>query len=125
MSAGAMRAGEWPAPSQPVPLSADCQSGLAASRHHTHLSSLHDHPPAPARGHCVTESFDRLSLALADRYRIVGYESPSQFSREYVRLFGAPPVRDIARLQAQWGNAVPNFSQVFTERSGAATQGHE
>ena len=25
----------------------------------------------------------------------VGYESPSQFSREYARLFGAPPSRDI------------------------------
>lgn len=30
----------------------------------------------------------------------VGYESPSQFSREYRRLFGAPPVRDIAKLKA-------------------------
>ena len=30
----------------------------------------------------------------------VGYESPSQFSREYSRLFGAPPVRDLARLRA-------------------------
>lgn len=30
----------------------------------------------------------------------VGYESPSQFSREYSRLFGAPPMRDIARLKA-------------------------
>lgn len=29
----------------------------------------------------------------------VGYESPSQFSREYARLFGAPPVRDIARMR--------------------------
>ncbi len=29
----------------------------------------------------------------------VGYESPSQFSREYSRLFGAPPLRDIARLR--------------------------
>jgi AraC-like DNA-binding protein len=29
----------------------------------------------------------------------VGYESPSQFSREYSRLFGAPPVRDMARLR--------------------------
>jgi AraC-like DNA-binding protein len=28
----------------------------------------------------------------------VGYESPSQFSREYSRLFGAPPSRDIKRL---------------------------
>lgn len=29
----------------------------------------------------------------------VGYESPSQFSREYKRLFGAPPLRDIRNLQ--------------------------
>ena len=30
----------------------------------------------------------------------VGYESPSQFSREYSRLFGEPPVRDLARLRS-------------------------
>ncbi|ARU88243.1 AraC family transcriptional regulator [Pseudomonas sp. M30-35] len=30
----------------------------------------------------------------------VGYESPSQFSREYSRLFGAPPLRDLARLRS-------------------------
>ncbi|MEJ2686663.1 MAG: AraC family transcriptional regulator, partial [Gammaproteobacteria bacterium] len=28
----------------------------------------------------------------------VGYESPSQFSREYSRQFGAPPMRDIKNL---------------------------
>ena len=36
--------------------------------------------------------------ASAAGYR-VGYESPSQFSREYSRHFGAPPVRDLARLR--------------------------
>jgi AraC-like DNA-binding protein len=36
----------------------------------------------------------------------VGYESPSQFSREYSRLFGAPPSRDIARLKESVGTAV-------------------
>lgn len=30
----------------------------------------------------------------------VGYESPSKFSREYARLFGLPPVRDMARFKA-------------------------
>lgn len=30
----------------------------------------------------------------------VGYESPSQFSREYSRSFGAPPMRDIERLRS-------------------------
>jgi AraC-like DNA-binding protein len=29
----------------------------------------------------------------------VGYESASQFSREYLRQFGAPPVRDLRRLR--------------------------
>jgi AraC-like DNA-binding protein len=29
----------------------------------------------------------------------VGYESPSQFSREYARMFGAPPKRDMKHLQ--------------------------
>jgi AraC-like DNA-binding protein len=29
----------------------------------------------------------------------VGYESASQFSREYARLFGAPPSRDIRRMR--------------------------
>ena len=29
-----------------------------------------------------------------------GYESPSQFSREYARLFGAPPRRDVVGLRA-------------------------
>jgi AraC-like DNA-binding protein len=28
----------------------------------------------------------------------VGYESPSQFSREYSRMFGAPPICDIVGL---------------------------
>lgn len=29
----------------------------------------------------------------------VGYESASQFSREYARLFGLPPARDAARFK--------------------------
>ena len=33
----------------------------------------------------------------------VGYESPSQFSREYRRQFGAPPSRDITQLLQSTG----------------------
>lgn len=40
---------------------------------------------------------EMLDAALAAHQ--VGYESPSQFSREYGRLFGAPPRRDIAQLR--------------------------
>jgi transcriptional regulator GlxA family with amidase domain len=40
---------------------------------------------------------ERLGAATAS-FR-VGCESPSQFSREYSRLFGTPPLRDIANLR--------------------------
>ena len=36
----------------------------------------------------------------------VGYDSPSQFSREYRRLFGAPPRREVGALRA--GTLVPD-----------------
>lgn len=32
----------------------------------------------------------------------VGYESPNQFSREYARLFGLPPSKDLARATKEW-----------------------
>ena len=44
-------------------------------------------------------------LMISDAIRVeaasfqVGYESPSQFSREYARMFGAPPKRDAKQMQ--------------------------
>ena len=46
-----------------------------------------------ARKLMLTEQIDAANAAFQ-----VGYESPSQFSREYSRLFGAPPLRDIKSL---------------------------
>ena len=47
-----------------------------------------------ARRLLLAENKDATSAAFQ-----VGYESPSQFSREYSRLFGAPPLRDITSLR--------------------------
>lgn len=33
----------------------------------------------------------------------VGYESPSQFSREYAKMFGLPPIKDVKRLRETVG----------------------
>lgn len=32
----------------------------------------------------------------------VGYQSASQFNREYARMFGLPPARDVAALREKW-----------------------
>ena len=48
-----------------------------------------------ARQLMLTENTDAASTAYQ-----VGYESPSQFSREYSRMFGAPPIQDIQTLRA-------------------------
>ena len=47
-----------------------------------------------ARRLMLTERLDATTAALQ-----VGYASPSQFSREYRRVFGAPPLRDITSLR--------------------------
>ncbi|HEX7914032.1 MAG TPA: AraC family transcriptional regulator [Paraburkholderia sp.] len=49
-----------------------------------------------ARHLMLNERLDAATAAFQ-----VGYESPSQFSREYGRLFGAPPKRDIVVLRLQ------------------------
>jgi len=75
------------------------------------VSSFHDHfRRATAMTPLQYQKQLRLqtarTLMLADRLDAaeagfrVGYDSPSQFSREYRRLFGTPPVRDMGRLRA-------------------------
>ena len=48
-----------------------------------------------ARGRMLTDGLDAASAAFE-----VGYESASQFNREYSRLFGQPPMRDIRALRS-------------------------
>ena len=55
-----------------------------------------------ARRLMLNENSDAASAAFD-----VGYESPSQFSREYTRLFGAPPKRDIEGLRQKADEARP------------------
>lgn len=49
-----------------------------------------------ARRLMVNEKMDASTAGLS-----VGYESASQFSRDYRRLFGAPPWQDVVKLRSQ------------------------
>lgn len=49
-----------------------------------------------ARRQLLTDNEGAANVAIK-----VGYDSPSQFSREYRRLFGAPPAQDTSRLRRE------------------------
>ena len=79
------------------------KAGMSKSTFHHHFRSLTALSPLQfqknlrlqeARRLMLTERLDAATSAFQ-----VGYESPSQFSREYSRIFGAPPLRDMASLR--------------------------
>ncbi len=96
------RAIEWIRTSYAKPLRVEElaeMTGMAVSTFHHHFRALTSMSPVQyqkqlrlqaARGRMITEGVDAASAAFE-----VGYESPSQFSREYRRLFGQSPINDV------------------------------
>jgi AraC-like DNA-binding protein len=79
-------------------------AGMSPSSFHAHFKGVTSFSPLQyrtqlrlleARRLMVSEAMDAASAGFQ-----VGYESPSQFSRDYNRAFGMPPFRDAARLRA-------------------------
>ena len=79
------------------------QVRMSISTFHHHFRSMTALSPLQYQKQLRLQEARRLMLAermdAATAAFQVGYESPSQFSREYNRLFGAPPLRDIANLR--------------------------
>ena len=78
-------------------------AGMSVSSFHTHFKNITGLSPLQyqkslrllaARTLMTAEALDAATSA----YR-VGYESTSQFSREYARMFGNPPARDVSLLK--------------------------
>ncbi len=87
---------------------------MSESRLHHHFRQLTSMSPLQyqkwlrlneARRLMLTDHFDASSAAFH-----VGYESASQFSREYRRQFGSPPKRDIESLLHTTGHSTPVFA---------------
>lgn len=79
-------------------------AGMGLSTLHHHFRALTAMSPVQyqkqlrlqaARGRMLVDGLDAASAAFE-----VGYESATQFNREYSRLFGLPPMRDIRTLRA-------------------------
>ncbi|SEM94190.1 AraC-type DNA-binding protein [Luteibacter sp. UNCMF331Sha3.1] len=77
---------------------------LSPSAFHRQFKQVTSMTPLQYQKHLRLFEARRLMLADASSAEsaayAVGYESPSQFSREYARMFGSPPRRDVATLRA-------------------------
>ena len=79
-------------------------AGMGVSTLHHHFRALTAMSPLQyqkqlrlleARGRMLMDGLDAASAAFE-----VGYESASQFNREYSRFFGQPPMRDVKTLRS-------------------------
>ena len=77
---------------------------MSVSGFHHHFKSVTAMSPLQFQKQLRLQEARRLMLgenldASSAAYR-VGYDDASHFNREYKRLFGAPPIRDVERLRA-------------------------
>lgn len=89
-------------------------AGMGVSTLHHHFRALTAMSPVQyqkqlrlqaARGLMLLNGLDAASAAFE-----VGYESTSQFNREYSRFFGQPPIRDIRTLRAPGARPLESVS---------------
>ncbi|HVV09520.1 AraC family transcriptional regulator [Amycolatopsis sp.] len=79
-------------------------AGMSPAAFHRHFRAITAMSPLQFQKRIRLQEARSLLIARADDIagvgHLVGYDSPSQFNREYRRLFGAPPGQDAARLRA-------------------------
>jgi AraC-like DNA-binding protein len=77
-------------------------SGMSTASFHRHFKAATAMSPLQYQNMLRLRHARQMLIASGDATRAayaVGYESASQFSREYARMFGAPPARDAQRLR--------------------------
>lgn len=101
-----VRAIDWLKTNLDQPLSIErlaSLSNMSRSSLHHHFKALTAMTPLQYQKQLRLQEARRLMLTgdtdAASAAHHVGYESPSQFNREYRRMFGAPPGRDVAQLR--------------------------
>jgi AraC-like DNA-binding protein len=98
---------EYAKPLDVSKLAAD--AGMSVSALHHHFKALTETSPLQylktVRLHKARMFMAQDAMAASVAADRVGYESPSQFSREFKRLFGASPSEETQRMRAAFGVA--------------------
>jgi AraC-like DNA-binding protein len=85
-------------------------AGMSESSFHRHFRSATSMTPIQFQKQIRLQAARALLISspgeVAEIGYRVGYESPSQFSREYRRTFGTPPGRDAVRLRETTGPGI-------------------
>jgi len=83
------------------------EAGMSVSALHHHFKGLTDTSPLQylktVRLHKARMLMVQEAIGAAVAAERVGYESPSQFSREFKRLFGASPTEETERMRMRLG----------------------
>ena len=91
------------------------QSSMGVSTLHHHFRMLTSMSPLQYQKHLRLQSARNLMLNsgmdAASAAFEVGYESPTQFSREYSRFFGQPPIKDVRALRESGTRAFERMTQ--------------
>ena len=84
---------------------------------HSHFKAITQMPPMQyvksVRLHQARMLMVRQQITAAAASYAVGYESPSQFNREFKRLFGLPPAEEIKRMQRHFAIPPAQPASVF------------
>lgn len=91
------------------------EAGMSVSALHHHFKAVTSTSPLrylkTIRLHKARMLMVQDSVGASIAAERVGYESPSQFSREFKRLFGATPIDETHRLKANFGSTQTSTAQ--------------
>lgn len=93
------------------------EAGMSVPTFHHHFKAITRMPPMQyvksVRLHQARMLMVRQQITAAAASYAVGYESPSQFNREFKRLFGLPPAEEIKRMQRNFSIPPEQQASVF------------
>ncbi|NKF21477.1 AraC family transcriptional regulator [Solimonas marina] len=93
------------------------EAGMSVPTFHSHFKAVTGMAPMQyvksARLHQARLLMVRQAMTAAAASHAVGYESPSQFNREFKRLFGLPPAEEARRLRESFALPPAHAASAF------------